>query len=105
MVAFAVAAILMVMVGAMVYQAFDIHDTKPFPIDPESLIYMVSTILVLCLGTVVLTVGLLNFYLLLAGLISFRLLNSTPCLRHQYEAFEVDRILFSPPLSPVFLRI
>lgn len=104
-VAFVVAAIVIVMAGAMVYEAFDIHDTKPFPIDPEFLVYMVSAILVLCLGTVVLTVGLLNFYLSVLGLVPYKLSNLTPVLWHRYEAFEVEHILFSPPLSPVSLRI
>lgn len=104
-VAFVVAAILMVMVGAMVYEAFDIHDPRPFPIDPEFLVYMVSAVLVLCLGTVVLTVSLLNFYLSLSELLPLKLLNLTPGLRHQYEAFEVEHILFSPPLSATTLRI
>lgn len=104
-VAFVVVAILMVMVGAMVYEVFDIHDPKPFPIDPEFLVYMFSTILVLCLGTVVLTVGLLNFYLSLLELLQFRLLNPMPGLRHRYEAFEIEHILFSPPLSTATLRI
>ncbi len=75
-IAFVVCAILMVMVGAMVYEAFDIHDTKPFPIDPEFLVYMLGAVLVLCLGTAVLTVGLLSFYfslseLLVSGLLKF----------------------------------
>lgn len=87
------------------YEAFDIHDPKPFPIDPEFLVYMVSAFLVLCLGTVVLSAGLLHLYLSLVGLDSFHLLDSVPTLRHQYEAFEVEHILFSPPLSPVSLRI
>lgn len=104
-VAFVVAAILMIMVGAMVYEAFDIHDPKPFPIDPEFLLYMFSALLVLCLGTAVLTVGLLNFYLSLLELLQFRLLNRMPELRHRYEAFEVEHILFSPPLSTATLRI
>lgn len=104
-VAFVVAAILMFMVGAMVYEVFDIHDPKPFPIDPEFLVYMFSTILVLCFGTVVLTVALLNFYLSLLELLPSRLLNLMPGLRHRYEAFEVEHILFSPPLSTATLRI
>ncbi len=104
-VAFVVAAILMVMVGAMVYEVFDIHDPKPFLIDPEFLLYMFSALLVLCLGTVALTVSLLDLCLLLSELLRYRPSKLVAALRHQYEAFEVEHILFSPPLSTATLRI
>jgi hypothetical protein len=103
--ALAVGAILMVMAGALIYEGFDVHDPKPFLIDPEFLVYMLGAVLVLCLGTVLLTVGLLNFYLLLSELLPFRLSNLAPSLWHQYEAFEVEHILFSPPLEAISLRI
>jgi hypothetical protein len=100
---FVVCAIVMVMLGAMVYEAFDIHDPKPFPIDPEFLVYMLGAVLVLCLGTAVLTVGLLRFYfseLLVSGILKLARGSS-----RLYRAFEVERLLFSPPLSVISLRI
>jgi hypothetical protein len=30
-----VAVIISVMVGSTIFEVFDVHDTKPFPIDPE----------------------------------------------------------------------
>ena len=102
---FVVCAILMVMVGAMVYEAFDIHDTKPFPIDPEFLVYMLGAVLVLCLGTAVLTVGLLSFYFPLSELLVYGLLELARGSSRRYQAFEVERLLFSPPRSVIFLRI
>jgi len=104
-IAFVVCAILMVMVGAMVYEAFDIHDTKPFPIDPEFLVYMLGAVLVLCLGTAVLTIGLLSFYFSLSDLLVSGLLNFVRGSSRRYQAFEVERNLFSPPLSVISLRI
>jgi hypothetical protein len=104
-IAFAVCAILMVMVGAMVYEAFDIHDPKPFPIDPEFLVYTLGAVLVLCLGTMVLTVGLLSFYFSLSDLLVYGLLELARGSSRRYQAFEVERLLFSPPLSVISLRI
>jgi hypothetical protein len=102
---FVVCAILVVMVGAMVYEAFDIHDPKPFLIDPEFLVYMLGAVLVLCLGTAVLTVGLLSFYFSLAELLVNWLLKLVPGSSRRYQAFEVERLLFSPPLRVISLRI
>src|SRR5258708_102124 len=104
-IAFVVCAILMVMVGAMVYEAFDIHDTKPFPIDPEFLVYTLGAVLVLCLGTAVLTVGLLSFSLLFEELFVFGLLELAGCSSRRYGVFEVELFFFSPPLSVISLRI
>jgi hypothetical protein len=102
---FVVCAILMIMVGAMVYEAFDIHDPKPFPIDPEFLVYTFGAVLVLCLGTVVLTVGLLSFYFSLSKLLVSGLLKLARGSSRRYQAFEVERFLFSPPRSVISLRI
>ena len=101
-IAFVICAILMVMVGAMVYEAFDIHDTKPFPIDPEFLVYTFGALLVLCLGTVVLTVSLFSFYFSLSKLLVAQLARGSS---HRYQAFEVEHLLFSPPLRTISLRI
>ena len=105
MIGFVVCAILVVMMGAMVFEAFDIHDPKPFLIDPEFLVYMLGAVLVLCLGTAVLTVGLLSFYFSLSELFINGLLELAPGSSRRYEAFEVKRLLFSPPLSVISLRI
>lgn len=60
------------MLTAFVYNVFDIHDTKPFPIDPESLLLLCSPLLMLAF-TVLLRVPLTA---VLVFLLSPRLL---PC--------------------------
>jgi hypothetical protein len=104
-IALVVCAILMVMVGAMVYEAFDIHDPKPFPVDPEFLMYTLGAVLMLCLGTAVLTVGLLRFYFSLSELLVSGFLKLARASSRRCETFEVERLLFSPPLSVISLRI
>jgi hypothetical protein len=102
----AVAAIISVMMGALVYEAFDIHDTKPFPVDPEIVLMMLDSLMVVCLSTVVLTVSqLVSFFFLVSELLPFGLSGLTPGLWHPRQRFEVERLLFSPPLSVTSLRI
>jgi hypothetical protein len=97
-------AIIAVMVGALVYEAFDIHDPKPFPIDPEFLLMMFSGLLALCLSTVVLAIRLLGFYFF-SELLPPGLLDLSRGSSRRYQAFDVERLLFSPPLSATSLRI
>jgi hypothetical protein len=98
-------AIIAVMVGALVYEAFDIHDPKPFPIDPEFLLMMFSALLALCLSTVVLAIRLLGFYFLFSEVLPHGLLDLTPGSWRRHQVFDVERLLFSPPLSATSLRI
>lgn len=104
-IAFVTIAVVMVIAGALVYEAFDIHDPKPFPIDPEFLLMMFSGLVMVCLSTAVLAVNLLGFYLLLSELLSRGLLDLTRGLWHRYQVFDAERLLFSPPLSATSLRI
>jgi hypothetical protein len=99
-----IALIISVMVGALIYEAFDIHDTKPFPIDPEFLLLMLGSMLVLCVGIAPLSVHLLTWLLLaeLPPLEHFRLSRSST---QRHQTFEVERLLFSPTLSLISLRI
>ncbi|MDX6463631.1 MAG: hypothetical protein QOE55_7328 [Acidobacteriaceae bacterium] len=103
--AFVTLAIITVMVGALVYEAFDIHDPKPFPIDPEFLLMTFSGLLALCLSTVVLAIRLLGFYFLFLELLPHGLLDATRSLWRPHHTFEGERLLFSPPLSATALRI
>lgn len=103
--AFVALAILTVTVGALVYEAFDIHDPKPFPIDPEFLVMMCCGVLALCLSTFVLASRLLGFYFLFTELVLHALLDSAPGSWSTYQTFEAERLLFSPPLSAISLRI
>jgi hypothetical protein len=103
-VAFVASAIIAVMVGAMVYEAFDIHDPKPFPIDPEFLVMMWSGLMALCFSTL-LVIRLLGICLLFFELLSHGLSELTPSIWRRYRTVEVERLLFSPPLSAISLRI
>jgi hypothetical protein len=105
MLAFVTVAIIAVIIGALVYEAFDIHDPKPFPIDPEFLLMMFSGLLTLCLSTVLLAIRLLGIYFLCSELVQHFLSNSMPSSCRRYQAFEIERLLFSPPLSATALRI
>jgi hypothetical protein len=105
MIGFAVSALIMVMVGALIYEFFDIHDTKPFPIDPEFLLMMLSSTLIFCVGIPALIRRLFSLDLSLSRLLPLGLLGLSRCSTHQHETFERERLLFSPPLSVISLRI
>ena len=97
-----VLAIFSMMMGAAIYEIFDIHDPKPFPIDPEFLIMNLGFFLALCLSVVLLTLPSLKRALtsvlgLLFGQIRFTL--------KSLWAFERSIKIFSPPQSPVLMRI
>ena len=105
MIGFAVAAFAFVMAGALIYEAFDIHDSKPFFIDPEFLLMMLSSTLIFCVGIAALIRRLFSFCLSLSELLPFEFLGLSHCSIFRYEAFEIERLLFSPPLSVTSLRI
>jgi hypothetical protein len=103
-VAFVAIAIITIWMGALVYETFDIHDPKPFPIDPEFLVMTCSIMLALCLGTV-LAIRLFGLCLLFWESLSRDLSELAPVLWRRFQTFEVERLLFSPPLSTISLRI
>jgi len=103
-VAFVAIAIITIWMGALVYETFDIHDPKPFPIDPEFLVMTCSVMLALCLGTV-LAMRLFGFGLLFSESLSLGLSEVAPVFWRRFQTFEVERLLFSPPLSAISLRI
>jgi hypothetical protein len=102
---FIVAALVFLMAGALVYEVCDIHDPKPFLIDPEFLLMMLSSILIFCVGIAALICRVSGFCLslcqgFLSGTfdVSFR-------TGFQHKSFEIERLLFSPPLTVTSLRI
>ena len=101
----AVGALIMVMVGALLSEAIDIHDAKLFPVDPEFLLIMLSSMLIFSVGIVVFVRSLFSFGLSLSELLPHGSLRSSGGPYHQQEAFERERLLFSPPLSAISLRI
>jgi len=98
-------AVIVVMMGALVHEIFDIHDRTPFPIDPEFPTMACCYALGLCLSVVVTTVCLLGFYFIFAKLLLCGLLKSTSNFWRHYCVFDIERLLFSPPLVPTSLRI
>ena len=105
MIGFAVAAFVFVMAGALIYEAFDIHDWKPFLIDPEFLLMMLSSTLLFCIGIAALSHCLFSLCLSLSELLSIEFLGLSHGSIFRYETFELERLLFSPPLSVTSLRI
>jgi hypothetical protein len=101
----AVAVMISVMVGALIYEAFDIHDPKPFVTDPEFLLMMLSSMLIFCVGITALVRRLFSLNLPLSELLPLGLLGLSRSSMRQREAFECERLLFSPPLSVTSLRI
>lgn len=101
-IAFAVAVIIAVMMGALIYEAFDIHDPKPYLDDPEFLIMMLSCLLTLCLSTLLLNLPLLKLFWSMVDFLPHPL---RPAAFSWVSAFEYARLLFSPPLNAIFLRI
>lgn len=99
---FAVVAIIAVIVSASIYEAFDIHDPKPFPIDPEFLLMMLSSSLTVCLSVLLLTLPLFKLFLLIFDFLRHALKLAAYSGR---DVFQDGRLLFSPPLSPISLRI
>ena len=54
--ALVVVGLLLVMLGALLYEAFDFGDMQPFGVDPEVPLFMLGSLLLLCIGDVVLAV-------------------------------------------------
>ncbi len=102
MIGIALLAILLVMVGAPLHEAFEIHDTKSFPVDPEFLLVVFGSLLTMCLSVVLLALSCLVSSLVLAYVLAFWL---NPTALSYCSAFHHERLLFSPPGSTVSLRI
>ncbi|MBW4039442.1 MAG: hypothetical protein HIU91_11325 [Acidobacteria bacterium] len=104
-VALAAAVILAVSIGVLVSKAFDRHDTRPFPVDPEVPTFLIGSLLGTCIGTVALTVQLLGFFQIRLERLWIRVLRPSPSLKTCWQAFEHERLLFSPPPCVSSLRI
>lgn len=102
---FIVALMISVMVGALIYEVFDIHDVKPFWVDPEFLLMMLCSMLIFCVGVPALIRRLFSLALSLSRLLPLGLLGLSRSFTHRHDAFELERLLFSPPLSVTALRI
>jgi len=96
---------MLAMVAVLLYEAFDVHDTQPFGVDPELPLFMLGSMLLLCIGTVVLIARLLSSSLALSKVLSRWFLGVSLNPHTPGHAFEIERLLFSPPLAILSLRI
>lgn len=105
---FMLVAFILVMAGALIYEIFDIHDTKPFYIDPECLLMLHSCVLIFCVGIMALARRIFSFCFSLSEVLLLgKFGNSGFSFRSisRHEKFEIERLLFSPPLGMTSLRI
>lgn len=105
---FVVVAFILVMAGALVYEIFDIHDTKPFYTDPECLLMLHSCVLIFCIGIMALARRVFSFCVSLSEALSLGNFGNSGfsfCSIFRHEKSEIERLLFSPPLSVISLRI
>jgi hypothetical protein len=105
MIALAATVILALSLGVLMSEAFDRNDTKPFPVDPEVPTFLLGSLLSVCIGTVALTVQLLGFFEIRLERFWVRILRPLLTLKTCWQAFEHERLLFSPPPCVSSLRI
>ncbi len=100
-------ALIAVMMGALVHEIFDFHDTRPFPVDPEFPAMACSFLVALCFSVAASTVCLLTFRVLYFGLTAFLrgFPHSTVESCGVFRCFEIGPLLFSPPSVFTSLRI
>jgi len=101
---FVVIAFILVMVGALIYKCFDVHDTRPFGIDPEFLLMMLSSMLIFCVGFPSLICNLFRFCFL-AEVLPLGALVLSCRSAFRFDAFEIEHLLFSTPPGVISLRI
>jgi hypothetical protein len=66
---------------------------------------MLSSMLILCVGTATLAGWLFSFCLSLCELLPLGIFGLSFGSKFRRQAFELERLLFSPPLSVTSLRI
>ncbi len=94
-------AVVGIMLFALLYGVFDIHDTKPFFSDPESAVVVASALLVFCLRVMTFELPLLK----LASLVQLFLLPVFAPRESWVSGEPAPEPALSPPLSCRSLRI
>lgn len=97
--------LLLVMLGALFYKAFDIHDTQPFGVDPELPLFMLGSMLLLCIGVLVVIARLVTSRLNQSKVSSFWFLSIPLDVQRLSHLFEAEWLLFSPPKTMISRRI
>lgn len=103
--ALVVTGLMLAMVCVLLYEAFDIHDTQPFGVDPELPLFMLGSMLLLCIGILVLIARLIASRLTQSKVSSFWFLGIPPDVQTLSHLFEAEWLLFSPPKTILSLRI
>lgn len=102
--ALVVFSLMLLMLGALLYKAFDFGDTKPFGVDPEFPLFVLGSLLLLCVGVVALSVRRAT-----DSPKSSKTTSEYPKLTLRIigrcEVFGVEHLLFSPPLPVLSLRV
>ncbi len=96
---------MLAMLGALLYQAFDIHDTQPFGVDPELPLFMLGAMLLFCIGVAVMVMRRLDSSVPLSKVPSFLRPMESRSTVNLGQAFDIERLLFSPPLAVLSLRV
>lgn len=96
-----VGSIVGIMLFALTYGCFDIHDIKPFPSDPESSVVLASSLLMLSFRVLLISILLLGSLSLLAAWFCQVFAES------EHPSLERSRPKpsISPPLLAISLRI
>ncbi len=103
--AFIVTGLMVAMVCVLLYKFFDIHDTQPFGVDPELPLFMLGSMLLLCIGILVSIARLVASRLSKSKVSSFWFLGIPPDVQRLSHIFEAEWLLFSPPKTIISLRI
>ena len=103
--AFVMSGLLLAMAGVLLYQAFDIHDTQPFGVDPELPLFMLGSLIVLCIGVVAAVMRLLERHLSDLKTVPTKFLDLLLRVIGRGWAVEIEWLLFSPPRQIISLRI
>ncbi len=98
----AVLAIVAVLFGAQMHEAFDSQDTKPVAVDPEYTLVGMGSLLVVSLSVALLSAPSLGFALAVAYAL---MLWFRPVVLSWSSSFDHQRLLFSPPPRIFLLRI
>lgn len=93
-------ALVGIMLFALIYGLFDVHDTKPFPVDPESAILIASALLTLSFRVLLIQFPLIGSLMLLAAWVC-------PLIAREISSLERAKPepFISPPPIATSLRI
>ena len=93
------------MLGMLVYEGFDFGDTQPFGVDPELPLFLLGSLLLLCIGVSVLTVRRASESIGDLKIAPSEYPERALRVIGSCEASCTEHLLFSPPLPVLSLRV